>query len=76
MKLVALLFILLAALLSAEFLRLGLIYLDNMTRRRRQRILMVEIEVEDLADMEDVAHPFTRGLGVPEGSRVGVGFVR
>jgi hypothetical protein len=73
MDLVALLSIFIAALLSAEFLRLGLIYLDNVTRRRRARIILVEVDVED---MRDVAYPFSRGLRVPDASRVRAGFVR
>jgi hypothetical protein len=73
MELVALLSIFIAALLSAEFLRLGLIYLDNMARRRRTRIILVEVEVEN---REDLAYPFSRGLRVPDGSRVRVGYVR
>jgi hypothetical protein len=75
MDLVALLSIFIAALLSAEFLRLGLIYLDNMTRRRRIRIILVEFEVENREDREDLAYPFSRGLRVPDGSRVRVGYL-
>ncbi|KIA75461.1 hypothetical protein HK57_00068 [Aspergillus ustus] len=64
-----LLLVFLAALLLAEVFRLGLVYLDNMMRRRRQQqheVQMVEVDME---------HPLVRDADIRDGSRVRVGFV-